>query len=532
MHTTVTAAAILYGAKSTTDEHGSIPTQLQDARAMAEREGFEVVAEYSEDGRSAYRGNRGPQLAAAKEHAIRLVADGADVAIFVQHSDRIARGDGVEQMAVIQYVWEARAAGYSFRSCQDDSTFTEASGLMAFAMGLRNHEDSKRKSAATSAGIKRLGERGRHHGRAPYGYRWLGTGAERRLVCDEPRAAVIRRIFGEYVAGAGVALIAYNLDEDGVPPPRSARWDRHSTANILDSVAYVGKVRVNGETFLGEHEPIVEEGLWLRAQAQRQARKPGGGGRPPSGTHLLTGGLLHCGECGSYMRARTPKGRQARYDCSTHDRPGGRCSMRGVLRHDVDGPLLAYLEEVVFDVDATRQAIAEEHARRTAESAALIAQAEREVSEVDASFSRIRADYVAGKLDAEDWQSFRDELTERRTAAEAEAEQLRGRAAEVDAEAAAFDADREAAERLAALRDTVAGEVTGAEGLGPIRAALARVFERITLVRDGDELLLVPQVRAFDEIEAWARLSDGRTAVKPRPQALALPQKKQAREPS
>ena len=57
-----------------------------------------------------------------------------------------------------------------------------------------------------------------------------------------------------------------------------------------------------------------------------------------------------------------------------------------------------------------------------------------------------------------------------------------------------------------------ATEYRGAEGLGAIRAALARVFEKITLVRDGDELLLVPQVRAFDEIEAWARLS--RTAYR------------------
>jgi hypothetical protein len=162
----------------------------------------------------------------------------------------------------------------------------------------------------------------------------------------------------------------------------------------------------------------------------------------------------------------------------------------------------------------------------------LIKQAEREVSKVDAQFARIRADYVAGKLDADDWRSFRDELTEKRVAAEAEADQLRTRAAEVATDAAAFDVDTEAAERLAALREAVAGEVTGADGLVAVRAALARVFERITLVRDDDELLLVPQVRAFDEIEAWARLEDGRMAVKPRPQTLALPGKQLAREPS
>ena len=38
--------AVLYAAKSTTDERGSIPTQLQDARQLSEREGWTVVAEH------------------------------------------------------------------------------------------------------------------------------------------------------------------------------------------------------------------------------------------------------------------------------------------------------------------------------------------------------------------------------------------------------------------------------------------------------------------------------------------------------
>jgi hypothetical protein len=380
----------------------------------------------------------------------------------------------------------------------------------------------------SSAGIAAKVRSGLWHGPAPYGLRWLGSGRERLLVVVGAEAVVVDRIFREYVDGAGTRVIADRLNLDGVPPPRAERWDPSTIANILDNVAYVGKVKVNGEEFDGKHEAIVEEGVWLRAQTQRKARKPRTtGGRPPNGTHLFVGGLLRCGACGGYMRARTPKGRSPRYDCPTRG-----CTMRGVLRRDVDEPFLAYLEETTFDVAATRQAVAEEHSRRTAESAALIAQAEREVSEVDAAYSRIRADYVAGRLDAEDWHSFRDELTERRAGAEAEAEQLRGRAAEIDAEAAAFDADAEAAERLAALREAVAGEVASAEGLGAVRAALARVFERVVLVGDGDELLLVPQIWAFDEIEAWARLADGRAAVKPKPQALAVPGKQRRREDS
>jgi hypothetical protein len=62
----------LYAAKSTEDKRGSIPGQLKDAREFAREQGLEVVAEYSEEDVSAYRGNRGPELAAALEHAERI----------------------------------------------------------------------------------------------------------------------------------------------------------------------------------------------------------------------------------------------------------------------------------------------------------------------------------------------------------------------------------------------------------------------------------------------------------------------------
>ena len=56
-------AAVLYAAKSTEDKRGSIPTQLDDGRKLAEAEGLEVVAEYSDEAASAYSGDRGPELA-------------------------------------------------------------------------------------------------------------------------------------------------------------------------------------------------------------------------------------------------------------------------------------------------------------------------------------------------------------------------------------------------------------------------------------------------------------------------------------
>jgi site-specific DNA recombinase len=516
--------AVVYAAKSSVDEHGSIPDQITRCREYASAQGWEIdEPPESDEAASAYSGSRGPGLQRAKTRAAELAKSGETV-LLVFATDRLARGDGRQANHLVEYVLEGIKAGFRIESVTENLG-GDLALVFASLYGERANADSRAKSAHTRRGIARIVREGRWHGPAPYGYRALGLREERRLVVDEAHAVVVRRIYAEYLDGAGIGLIAEGLDEDGVKPPRGNLWDRHTVANVLDQPAYVGKVKNRDDLFDGKHEPIVEEAVWLLAAAQRQERKSGTtAGRPPNGTHLLVNGLFRCGECGGRMRPRTPRGRQARYDCAEHDRTG-RCSMRGVLRRDVDEPLLAYLESVVFDVEATRQAIAEEHGRRADESEALIAQAEREVSEVDAAYGRIRADYVAGRLDAEDWRSFRDDLAARRVAAEAEAGQLRARAEKMHLEAAAFDVDQEATARLASLRKAVAEDVTGAEGLGAIRAALARVFEKITLVRTPDgEIVLVPQVRRFDEIDAWVRLPDGRTVAKPKPQTLALPQ--------
>ena len=60
---------IIYAAKSTEDKHGSIPDQLVRTHAAAEAEGRQVIAEFSDEGFSAFKGNRGEGLAQARDLA-------------------------------------------------------------------------------------------------------------------------------------------------------------------------------------------------------------------------------------------------------------------------------------------------------------------------------------------------------------------------------------------------------------------------------------------------------------------------------
>src|SRR4051794_21992139 len=108
--------AILYAAKSTADVRGSLPAQLGDCRGMAEREGWVVMAQYADEAASAWSGDRGPELASALKHSEEI----APCVLVVQHSDRLARGDGRNARHLGEIYFWAIKAGVEIRSAQDD----------------------------------------------------------------------------------------------------------------------------------------------------------------------------------------------------------------------------------------------------------------------------------------------------------------------------------------------------------------------------------------------------------------------------
>jgi DNA invertase Pin-like site-specific DNA recombinase len=163
--------AIVYGAKSTTDARGSIPDQLAEGRALAAREGWEIIGEYTDEGFSAYTRNRGPGLEAALSAADAAAAEHGICHLIVQHSDRLARGDGKQAVHLVEHALWALKTDVKIASLQDPQTFGDL--LYAVVTGQRNSEDSKRKGLAVKAGMRRRAERGKlAGGPRPYGYRW------------------------------------------------------------------------------------------------------------------------------------------------------------------------------------------------------------------------------------------------------------------------------------------------------------------------------------------------------------------------
>src|SRR5215475_12119608 len=99
----------------------------------------------------------------------------------------------------------------------------------------------------TRRGLEGVIRDGRHAGGRAYGYRAV-AGKPGELEIVEQEAAVVRRIFEAYVAGASPRQIAGELNRDGITAPRGGRHWAASTINgntkrsngILQNELYVG----------------------------------------------------------------------------------------------------------------------------------------------------------------------------------------------------------------------------------------------------------------------------------------------------
>lgn len=504
--------AVIYAAKSTDDKHGSIPTQLADCRAMAEREDWEVVAECHDEGKSAYSGNRGQGLADARARAVEVAAEHGECVLVVQHSDRLARGDGLLADHLGELYFWARRNGVRLRSVQDDSNFDDV--IRAVLIGERNTEDSRRKSEATKSGVRRRAEKGLYHGGpSPYGYEFVRDRNDANdrgsLVAVAAEASIVKRIYASYLAGAGMRAIAGELTAEHVPPPSArkramaTRWDASQIANMLASPVYAGFVPAGDEPVEALHERIIDRDVWNEAQRLRAAKRRvqgGGVGREPVGRHLLVKGLLRCGMCGGAMRPRTYRNRDLEvYICSTRDgqRIGETCMMKPIERAHVDEALLAYFEEVSLDLEATRAQLTAAAQHGSDEAKARRLGAERELLLAMERIARVRRAFQDGKIDADDWRDQRLELEAEQAAAKSELARWTEREEEVARDVGMVDAGAELLVRLADLREAVAGRITGSVDVPALRAAFTAVFLSVDIVMSDDgERDLVPHVRA------------------------------------
>jgi hypothetical protein len=141
---------------------------------------------------------------------------------------------------------------------------------------------------------------------------------DRKLVVEPVEAGVVREIFSRWIATGSAALVARQLQEQGI------RTKRHVTAKgrvlgdkpytmkcihrVLCDQTYLGLIKHKGKVYPGRHAAIIERATWDQAKARV------GPGRNPisEATHSLLAGLLYSPSGEPFYYTYTDK-RERRY---------------------------------------------------------------------------------------------------------------------------------------------------------------------------------------------------------------------------
>jgi site-specific DNA recombinase len=502
--------AIIYAAKSSEDKKGSIPTQLSDCQAMAEREGWEVVGEYQDEAKSAYSGSRGDGLLSARAHAERV----APCVLVVQHTDRLARGDGVAAAHLVEVLLWGRKAGITIRSVQDDST--GESILMAAVMGDRNYEDSRRKSEAVKSGKQRELEKGNWHGGTPPdGYTKPEGG--KGLVIDEARAPVIRRIFELALEGVSRAAIVRTINAEGhrtrpVPngthPNRHAHdglpWTNFRVGDVLANPVYAGRLvlyrRTPKETQPrpGTWEPIIDPDDFDRVGAKAEKRKEEGA-KPQQGRPTSLYALSHlavCDTCGRPMYGETEKkprkdGTKKRsYVCASKRGADGTCIAPRLDAERIDQAVIDHLDRLFVDMETWKDELSRAAGEQRAVAEGELTRAEKELTKVVRQRDTARERYIEKQTAARE--DALEHLLGLAKSAEERVADLKAQLAQISVEPP-IDLMLDAGTELQRVLN---------EGGGPVNERLRRIFKEFRIGLVDDDTIAVLPVLLPDLIEA------------------------------
>lgn len=470
---------IRYAAKSTKDVRGSIPDQLTDCDTKAESIGIEIVATYTDESATAFKGNRGNGLAEAMAHAERI----APCILLVQHTDRLARGDAIQARHLVEiYLWAIKH-DVTIRSVEDDGTMDSL--VLAAVMGDRNTADSKRKSEGVSkAHVREAGKGRRPGGRyVRYGYRRSAVEGELELVPD--RAAVCRRVQDEGLAGRSLRAIVRGLKKDGIPSATGGNWSSRTVGAILTNPTYYGARTHKGVVVCEDAFPATwTKAEWERAQQIRSeadnanfASKPG---RRPVQDQLFIGGKLRCGKCRWAMAPRKRKNGPV-YVCLGHLEYGDDfCDQRPVKAIGIDRDTWAWFEEVGLDLEQSRRDFDARCLQALNEARSVRLSADAEVGRLEAEVAHISREFRKGDLSAKRYEPMIDEAEEELAGARAEADRLAERELELERERSTADGESEFLKALAQLQASLAAEVRDADSLEAQRNALGRLFKSFT----------------------------------------------------
>src|SRR2546428_1263889 len=304
----------------------SIADQFRICREFARRQGWQIANEYSDHAMSGATLLR-LGFQAMMQSALRKEVD----VVLAEALDRFSR----DQEDTAGLFKRLTFAGVSIVTlAEGDITFLHI-GLK----GTMNAMFLKELADKTRRGMRGRVELGKAGGGLCYGYRvvrqaqnGMKTPGEREINSEE--AAIVRRIFESYVAGASPKQIAKTLNSEGVRGPQGSLWNPSTIhgnpkrgIGMLNNELYIGRMVWNRQRFVKDPDTgkrlarlnptsewitkevpehrIVSDEVWRAAKARQASIQRKWSAKEPRRFNqfrrpkYLFSGLTKCGECGA-----------------------------------------------------------------------------------------------------------------------------------------------------------------------------------------------------------------------------------------
>ncbi len=271
--------------ESQVDGH-SLDAQRAEIQRWCERNDYELVGVYADEGVSAYTDklSKRPEFARLLTDAERGIGD----VVVVHTLDRWARNSAL-QAESLRRLGEAHVG---FASISENIDFTTPAGKMILTtLGAAQEFFSAQTGVHVRKSHRQKASTGLPVGPVPFGYR---KGSEGIPVKEPREAAAVCTCFQKALARESRGSIAAWLNSEGFRTRKESRFTAHAVKDMLGCRFYLGVVRCRDDEFAAKHEALIDSETF----DQLQILKRHNGARRlnlPAGVLQGRVGCIRCG---------------------------------------------------------------------------------------------------------------------------------------------------------------------------------------------------------------------------------------------
>lgn len=293
-------------------ENYSIDEQIERLKAFCKAKDWSIYKIYTDGGYSGGNTNR-PALKQLLNDINEKYID----MVVVYKLDRLSRSQK-DTLSLIEDVFLAKNVDFVSMSENFDTSTAFGRAMVGILSVFAQLEKDQITERFTMGRIGRA-KNGNYHGgpTAPTGYDYI----DGKLIVNDYEALQVKEVFKLFLEGKSVNAIQKYMSERYTN--KYGNWSSHTLVlNVLRNKVYIGQVKFKGQSYPGNHEPIIDiptfnEVQTLLQSPTREDSKTVFQKSPFRANNLLTS-LVYCKQCGArysgnhgfyvcYSRGKTDK---------------------------------------------------------------------------------------------------------------------------------------------------------------------------------------------------------------------------------